>query len=145
MKKILLIVIMSLIAFIAKSEDLTKLSKEKRIERLIKISKKTALKYGDSRYWVDGADYEVTILPANPNNPYSKKEKYRIRFTNKFAKKYMEYGYLVRVDIETETGRAIAIDFGNGWGVPVKNDNKKTKTSQKIEKMPYQHLPIKDK
>ncbi len=134
--------VMCLIGAIAQSENLKKLPEKERVEKLIKIAKKTALEYGDSRYWVDGAEYSIKVLPADPEAPWSKKELYRIRFTNDFARKYMEYGYLVDVMIETETGKAVTIGFGNGWGYLIKDENSKTKSSKPIEKMPYQHLPI---
>ncbi len=134
--------VMCLIGAIAQSENLKKLPEKERVEKLIKIAKKTALEYGDSRYWVDGAEYEIKILPPNPKRPMSKNELYVITFTNNFASEYMEAGFLVKLYIETETAKAVGITFGNGWGVPVKDENSKTKSSKPIEKVPYQHLPI---
>ena len=119
MKRILSIILMSIICSVAYSKDLRKLSERKRVKELIKISKETSLKYGDSRYWVDGAEYKIEIIPPNPESSISKKELYRITFTNDFAKKYMEYGYLVSVEMETETGKPVAIAFGIGWGVQI--------------------------
>ena len=106
MKKILLCTVLCFIALFAKSEDLTKLTEKQRVKRLTAIAKKVALEYGDERYWVDGAEYEIKIwLKANRSQETTYGDVYEIKFTNEFAKKNMEYGYLVSVQIETTTGK----------------------------------------
>ena len=67
MKKIIIIIIMSIFANTAYSIDLRKLSKTKREKKIREICKATILKYGDSRYWVEGN--HPTNYPLHPTNP----------------------------------------------------------------------------
>ena len=133
MKKIILIIILSIFTNEVYSQDLRKLSKSEREKEIRKICKATILKYGDSRYWEEDADEEIVFVISYkidiPEYPLNNKSLYVVTYKTKEqlerikkirsnsildenTKRLIDNIYISKVYILADTGEPARIIFG---------------------------------